>query len=89
MAREVIARWREWVADATRELTSSVVIMNFPPIEDVPEPIRGQSFVIVRGCWCGDLDGRPGADRRVAHVAGAGHRHVRVRCRRDGRHDQQ
>ena len=56
MAREVIARWREWVAEAPRELTSSVVLMNFPPIEDVPEPIRGQSFVIVRGAYCGDLD---------------------------------
>ena len=56
MAREVIARWREWLAEAPRELTSSVVLMNFPPIEDVPEPIRGQSFVIVRGAFCGDLE---------------------------------
>ncbi len=29
--------------------------MNFPPMDIVPEPLRGQSFVIVRGCWSGDL----------------------------------
>lgn len=55
MAGEVVARWRDWVAGVGNELTSSVVLMNFPPIDDVPEPLRGRSFVIVRGCWCGDL----------------------------------
>lgn len=55
MAREVMTRWREWAAGASDELTSSVVLMNFPPFEEVPEPIRGKSFVIVRGCWSGDL----------------------------------
>jgi FAD/FMN-containing dehydrogenase len=38
--REVIARWREWVTDARRELTSQVLV----------EP----AGVSVRGCWCGD-----------------------------------
>ena len=55
MAAEVIARYRDWVAEMDEQLTSSVLIMNFPPIDEVPEPLRGQSFVIVRGCWCGDL----------------------------------
>jgi hypothetical protein len=36
-------------------LTSSVVMMNFPPLDIVPEPVRGQSFVMIRGCWSGDL----------------------------------
>lgn len=56
IAREVLARWRDWVADADRNLTSSVGIMHFPPIDLVPEPFRGRSFVIVRGCWSGPLD---------------------------------
>jgi hypothetical protein len=56
MAREVMARWREWTASAPDDLTSSVVLMNFPPFEDVPEPLRGQSFALVRGCHSGDLD---------------------------------
>ncbi len=55
MAREVMTRWRDWVATVPNELTSAVTIMNFPPIDDVPEPLRGQSFVLVRGCWSGDL----------------------------------
>lgn len=55
MAAEVMTRWRDWVAGVGDELTSSVLVMNFPPFEHVPAPVRGQSFVIVRGCWSGDL----------------------------------
>ncbi len=54
MAGDVMRRWRDWTAGADEHLTSSVVMINFPPLEMVPEPIRGQSFVIVRGCWSGD-----------------------------------
>lgn len=56
MAVEVTRRWRDWVAGMCDELTSSVVVMNFPPLDIVPEPLRGRSFVIVRGCWSGDLE---------------------------------
>jgi hypothetical protein len=55
MAAEVITRYRDWVIDIDDQLTSSVAIMNFPPLDIVPEPVRGKSFVIVRGCWCGDV----------------------------------
>jgi hypothetical protein len=55
MAADVLARWREWISDVPDEMTSSVVLMNFPPFPEVPEPVRGQSFVILRGCWSGDL----------------------------------
>ena len=55
MAAEVIGRYRDWVVGMDDQLTSSVAIMNFPPLDEVPEPLRGRSFVIVRGCWCGDL----------------------------------
>lgn len=54
IAREAFSRYREWVAGAPDELTSSIVLMNFPPLEMVPEMFRGKSFVFVRGCWCGD-----------------------------------
>jgi hypothetical protein len=37
------------------ELTSAVTLMNFPPFEEVPAPVRGRSFVMVRGCYTGDL----------------------------------
>jgi FAD/FMN-containing dehydrogenase len=53
MTAEVAARYSEWIAQAPEELTSSLVLMNFPPMELVPEPLRGRSFAIVRGCHCG------------------------------------
>lgn len=53
LAREVAARYAEWIAAAPDELTSSLVLMNFPPIDMVPEPLRGRSFTIIRGCHSG------------------------------------
>jgi FAD/FMN-containing dehydrogenase len=57
MAREVYARYREWITHAPDELTSSVAIVNFPPLPDFPEPLRGNSFVLVRGCYTGPTEG--------------------------------
>ena len=55
-AKEVYARYRNWIVNAPDELTSSVLIMNFPPFPQIPERLRGQSFVMVRGCYCGPLE---------------------------------
>jgi len=55
-AREVYAHYRQWIANAPDELTSSVVLMNYPPFPEVPEILRGQSFVMVRGCYCGPIE---------------------------------
>ena len=44
-AAEVVARYAGWVADAPDDLTSSIVWANQP-----------SPAVIIRGCWCGDLD---------------------------------
>jgi len=52
-AAAVAARYAEWIADAPDDLTSSLVLMNLPPLEMVPEPLRGRSFAIVRGCHAG------------------------------------
>ena len=54
-AGEVLRRFRTWIAEMPEEMTASVVLMNFPPIPQVPEPLRGQSVVMVRGCYAGDL----------------------------------
>jgi len=56
MAKEVMTRYRDWIASAPDELTSSVVLMNFPPIPEIPEPVRGRSLVMVRGCHCGPVE---------------------------------
>lgn len=55
-AKAVISRYREWIQSAPDELTSSFVIMNFPPIPAIPEPLRGQSFVMIRGCYAGPVE---------------------------------
>ena len=56
MAQEVFRRYRDWVANAPDELTTSVLVMNYPPLPQLPEFLRGQTFVQVRGCYCGSVE---------------------------------
>jgi hypothetical protein len=53
LAEEVIKRYRDWTLDLPEEWTTSVKLANFPPVEMLPEFLRGQSFVMVHGCYCG------------------------------------
>jgi FAD/FMN-containing dehydrogenase len=46
-AAEVLGAWREWTATAPEEITSVGRIMSFPPLPEIPEPLRGNSFAIV------------------------------------------
>lgn len=55
MATEVFERYAAWSPELPDEFTTAFTIMSFPPFEDIPEPMRGKSFAIVRGCHCGDL----------------------------------
>ncbi|MBI5950439.1 MAG: FAD-binding oxidoreductase [Chloroflexi bacterium] len=55
-AKEVFAKYRRWVANAPDELTSSVLLKNYPPFPQVPEFLRGQSFVMIRACYCGPVE---------------------------------
>lgn len=55
MARQVFHHYRAWIANAPDELTSSVLLMNYPPFPELPDFLRGQSFAIVRGCFAGDI----------------------------------
>ncbi len=55
-AKEIFARFRAWSAGAPEELTSSFVILNIPPLPDIPEFMRGQSFAMIRGCYCGPVE---------------------------------
>lgn len=56
LGAEVLRRYRDWIAGAPEELTTSIVIMNYPPIPDMPEFLRGKSLVQVRGCYCGPVE---------------------------------
>jgi FAD binding domain/Berberine and berberine like len=44
---EVFGAWHAFTATAPDEVTSIARIMNFPPIPEIPEPMRGNSFAIV------------------------------------------
>ena len=45
MAVEVFRHYRDWIKGAPDELTTSVLVMNFPPFPELPE--------FLRGCYCG------------------------------------
>jgi FAD/FMN-containing dehydrogenase len=51
---EVLHAWREWTENVPEEMTSVGRILQFPPIPDVPEPLRGNKFVVVEGIYMGD-----------------------------------
>jgi FAD/FMN-containing dehydrogenase len=55
-APELFARYRAWTASAPDELTSSIVIMNYPPLPFFPEPLRGKTIAQIRGAYCGPIE---------------------------------
>ena len=52
-AVQVLRCWRDWTETVPNEVTSVGRILHFPPFPDVPEPMRGQSFVIVEAVAVG------------------------------------
>lgn len=53
-AAEVLGVWREWTATVPDEVTSCGRLMQFPPLPEVPEPLRGNSFAMVQVVYAGD-----------------------------------
>jgi hypothetical protein len=54
-AGEVLQAWREYVAAGVPdELTTVGRLLQFPPIPEIPEPVRGKSFVVVEAIYLGD-----------------------------------
>ncbi len=52
-AGEVLRTWRTWVDGVPDEVTSLGRILHLPPIPDIPEPLRGKSFVVVEAVFLG------------------------------------
>jgi hypothetical protein len=50
---DVWLQWREWVESLPDEMTTWARYMQFPPLPDIPEPLRGGSFVVVEACHLG------------------------------------
>ncbi len=53
-AGEVLEAWRDWSAALPEGVTTIGRVLRFPPVEPVPEPLRGRAFAIVEAV---DLDG--------------------------------
>jgi FAD binding domain/Berberine and berberine like len=53
-ATEVLNAWRDWTEYLPDEMTSVGRILQFPPIPQIPEPVRGRSFVVVQAIWLGE-----------------------------------
>ncbi len=52
-AAEALHAWRRWTADAPDEVTSVGRLLQFPPFEEVPEPVRGKSFAVIEAVFLG------------------------------------
>jgi len=46
-AGEVLHAWHQWTAGAPEEVTSIGRLMSFPPLPEIPEPMRGQDFAVL------------------------------------------
>ena len=53
---EVLHAWRAWTATVPDEVTSLGRILRLPPLPEVPEPLRGQAFVLVEAAYLGKAD---------------------------------
>ncbi len=53
-AREVLQFFREWSQYLPNEWTTSVAVMNMPPLPELPPFLSGQSVVMVNACYAGE-----------------------------------
>jgi len=51
---EILRAWRRWIEDVPDEVTSVGRFLQFPPLPEIPEPLRGGSFVVVEATYLGD-----------------------------------
>jgi FAD/FMN-containing dehydrogenase len=69
-AHATLARYREWAQSEPDESNSAVVVMNMPPIPQVPEPVRGKRVLAVRAIYLGDADAGARALEPLLEAAG-------------------
>jgi hypothetical protein len=48
--------WADWTADADERVTTSVAIIRFPPLDLVPEPLRGRRLLSLRFAFAGPAE---------------------------------
>ncbi len=50
----VLRGWVDWTASAPADVTTSIAIIHFPPVEQVPEIFRGKTLAMLRFAYPGD-----------------------------------
>lgn len=50
----MLEAWRRWTETAPESITTSVRILQLPPLETVPELVRGRGLVVIDGAALGD-----------------------------------
>jgi hypothetical protein len=53
-AAEVLHAWRAWTGTVPDEVTSLAHLVWFPPLPQLPEPLRGRAFAMVEAAYLGD-----------------------------------
>ena len=73
-ATEVFHTWLDWTETLSDEVTSSVCLVRFPPVEELPEVLRGKTILHVRFAYAGaeDTDDarRAAGERHLAPLRG-------------------
>ena len=54
IAPEALRLYARWTADLSNDITAAIAMMNIPPLPSMPEPLRGKSVIVVKGCYCGE-----------------------------------
>jgi FAD/FMN-containing dehydrogenase len=68
-ARDVLAAYREYIADAPEQLGAFPAFQIAPPLPFIPEKRHGETFIAVVACWAGPLDEGPRALKPFHDVA--------------------
>jgi hypothetical protein len=53
-AAEILHAWREWTATVPDEITSIGHLVRFPPLPELPEPLRGRAFIVIEAACLAD-----------------------------------
>lgn len=71
-AKQVLTRYRDFVASAPEELTAWIVLRHAPPLPFLPADVHGTKVVVVALAYCGDVS-QAEVVAAPLHVLGAAH----------------
>ena len=67
-SERVLVRWSEWASTARDEITTSARIMQLPPFDEIPAPLRGRQIVMIDGAYDGSAREAEEALRPLAEL---------------------